>query len=125
MDAAADFAVLDGIAVDVQEDLPQMQRTSVHIGEGADRLRVMVYGEPGFRGLCLHNGDHFFVQLRNRECLMSQNDVVGLQLAHIQNVVHQTEQMVGRDFDLFPVAVQQFGVVFVLFVDFKNADDPV
>ena len=76
-------------------------------------------------GALLHDGQNIAQKAVQIERLVRQRDFAAFQLAHLQHIVDEAEQMVGRHLHLLPVRGQQRDVARVRVVDLQQTDDPV
>ena len=125
--AAADLVVFDAVAVDVQKHLPQVQRAPVYaVGLHPLELPPVIFKRNArLGGALLHDGQNIAQKAVQIERLVRQRDFAAFQLAHLQHIVDEAEQMVGRHLHLLPVRGQQRDVARVRVVDLQQTDDPV
>lgn len=93
-DGAADFVVFDAVGINIEKNLPQMQRTSVYPRK-SDRIGMGIvgHGDAGFGGPLFDNGQHLHGQTVQIQRFAGQGDLSAFQLAHLQNVVDEGKQM--------------------------------
>ena len=125
--AAADLVVLDAVAVDIQKHLPQVQRAAVYVADlhPLGLLPIVFQRNARLRRALLHDGQNIARKLVQIERFVRQHDFAAFQLAHLQHVVNQAEQVVRRHLHLLPVGGEQRDIVRMRIVNLNQADNAV
>ena len=117
-DRAARTVVLDAVAVNVQENLPQVQRTAVNVRIGNNGLALFVIpAQTVFDRTIDHNIDDIARQIHQTDAFVCENDRAVLQLAHLQHIVNERQQVIGGNAHFLVVGADEFGVLEVSLVD--------
>ena len=85
-------AIIDdnAVAVNIEENLPQMQRTAVNIRVRNDGFVLFVLPlNAGFFGAADDNGNDIAGQLHQTDALVREDGRALLQLAHLQHIVDE------------------------------------
>ena len=120
MHGAAGLVVLDAVLHQVQEHAAHVQGASVYVGVGEG-----VRAAGGQRDVAAFRADlpqheDVAAQVRQVERQVLKLNGVVLDLAHLQDVVDQREQMVGRHLGFLAVLAVRFRVVGVLPVELQK-----
>ena len=84
---SANLIVLDTVTVNIQEDLPDMQRTSINaIVNYTFRIFIIFQYDPGFCSTLLYDHQNIPGQLSQVHRFMEKNHFTAFQLAHLQNI---------------------------------------
>ncbi len=125
MHAAAGFVVLDAVVHQVQQHAAHVRGAAVHIGVGEG-----AHAAGGERDAAVVRADEpqhvdAVAQLGEVERLVFKLHGAVLDFAHLQDVVDQREQMVGRHACFCAVLRDQLRVAGVQVANFQQADNAV
>ena len=103
-----------------------MHRAAVNIGVGDDGFAFFIIPFNA-RLHCApdDNIDNILCQIHQADEFVRQHRTAVLQLAHLQHIVDERQQMVGCHLHLFLVLPHQLFIIKMGFVDFQKPDDPV
>ena len=125
-DFTAGTVVFDAVAVNIEENLPQMQRTAVNIRVRNDGFVLFVLPlNAGFFGAADDNGNDIAGQLHQTDALVREDGRALLQLAHLQHIVDERQQVIGGNLHFFVIVQQQRLVIKVGFVHLQQTDNAV
>ena len=112
--AAAGLVVLDAVLHQVQEHAAHVQGAAVHVGVFEGLRAAGGQRDVAAAGADLPQYEDVLAKVRQVERLVLQHHGAVLNLAHLQDVVDQREQMVGRHLGFCAVLADQLHVVRVL-----------
>ena len=103
-----------------------MQRAAIYIRiRDIDRTVLMYHRDPGLCRPVLCQRQYIIRQTADIKGFMGQLDLTVLQLAHIQHIIDQRQQMAGRYPGLFTVLCQLRGCRLGHLRNVQTADDAV
>ena len=123
-DRPAGLVVLDGVAVQVHKDLFQVERTAQQVGV-VHIVVVRVQLQPALLRLKADDVIDLDKGPAKVEGLCLQHKAVALDLAHVQHVVDEGEQVPGRNIDLAQAVIDPRLVAAAVADDLQHAQNAV
>ena len=123
-DAPAGLVVLDGVAVQVHKDLFQVERTAQQVGV-VHIVVVRVQPQPALLRLKADDVIDLGKGPAEVEGLCLDHKAVALDLAHVQHVVDEGEQVLSRNIDLAQAVIDPRLVAAAVADDLQHAQNAV
>ena len=118
------FVVLDRITQKIQHDTAQLQGTSTQCGM-LNVFSVSVMCDSRFNQLCIYQCSNLIHQFTHIKSIFFNFKHTCFQLAHIQYIAYQFQQMFRRKPDLFEAVINLFPVIAVFADDIHHTHDTI